>query len=703
MKKKLTLLSLFLSSLLSPPLQAAQASMHPFTEQQGFPLFYHISNDTLSTSLTLEGLRTPLLNVTTKPFGVEDERKTFGTLMASAETFAHSLCFILYTEKEETHYDQRAFVVTNEKFEPLGPIPAEMIPWRKIMLFQGGKGYYFSPQHIAPPTPPTVVVEKVPVPFPVQVERPYPVYIDREVLVPAPYPVAVYVPGPVRKVNKKRRRKPKGAVVEHADIASTLTTTPVSPTAPLDTAPLDTEPVVEPLALRPPTPPHEQATRGLQQLLISMQQSSTASTLGQPVASTLPFPAQPSAPSSSEASLSHEMITEEKQAAAEQKKITEEQEKIRSVEAEKKAQKDAQLKQIEEATALRDSKRKEEETRKMLAQQKKEREQEEEARRTRQSQRDKEAAAAKKAEQEAAKQQERTPHTAAPHTSAASDTSSKTSNSPAKKEDKKAKETAALEKARAQADTKRAALAAQQARALETQREITKLLEEGDYAMAKALLGDCAPDTAHSVVSLMEIYLHEPDLLGDAEVIPLMIKALKFANDEQVDKQERSLLFWGCALHEKDVERQEEFLHKCLMLDRDRLHFRAGALYRKIKLKQHESTVPRCTADSANCPHTEALTYTQTAERQGSCYPETRWLTLSLLAKAILRPKSCCHLAKFVEGLGINPREYVLEYYNRMVRNANPTETELAEINRIVTGIVPADKLLSGWDDEETE
>ena len=182
MKKKLTLLCLILSSLLSLPLQAAQASINPFTQQQGFPLFYHISNDMFSTSLTLEGPRTPLLNIKTKPAGTE---LTFDTLMKAAHGFAHSFCFILCTAKDSPP----AVVLTNGSLEPLEPTPPGMTSWRKLVLYPGGKGYYFSPEHIIRPV---VVLKEVPAPYPVIVEKivtiPYRVTSSTVPLLPASQP-----------------------------------------------------------------------------------------------------------------------------------------------------------------------------------------------------------------------------------------------------------------------------------------------------------------------------------------------------------------------------------------------------------------------------------------------------------------------------------------------------------------------------------
>ncbi len=436
--------------------------------------------------------------------------------------------------------------------------------------------------------------------------------------------------------------------------------------------------------------------------------------------------------------ISQEKKEAELRALAIQEEAEREQEKIRALEAVQKAKEDARLKKIEEDATLQAIKEKREETRKALEKQQKDQ-------RAEQARKDKEIAALKKVEQETAKQQELAQLTAAKKEAqekakkmgaAAAIATPKAGGSGKKK----GKATAAtndddgFEKLMAQAAALNAKLPRQPVPSSEKKKpsgleeayvaqdvkseqlkskvfvvdtddtvlfkpisqaekeadmieKINEAIDDHLYVMAKELLKNINPNSSQYFVFLMDIYINQTRLLTQDEIGHLIANARKIAKDKSVDSWHRCVLYFGLAIHTQDSELKEDFLDKCIDLDRDEIHLRAKVLKKKIVLTRHDAANAVCKTRNGECLHKETFLYVRALEASDLFFVETILLKIKFLVKALSAPESCWQLTSIMKSLEIEPRKTLIEYYDTKVRQSDHTAEELAEIN----SLIPAD------------
>ena len=223
---------------------------------------------------------------------------------------------------------------------------------------------------------------------------------------------------------------------------------------------------------------------------------------------------------------------------------------------------------------------------------------------------------------------------------------------------------------------------------------IERHIKTGDDRDLKEVIPHLNLGNAKHVVFLMGVYLNEKTnaLLQEDQITRLMDQAFVFTKDKKIHPHHRSTLFFGCALDEKDLKRREQLLNKCVELDKDHSYIKAEALLRKIRLERHDSTPAVCKTP-VTCPHIETFDYIQEMEGKEEFCLETTSLKLSLLARAISVPESCFHLKTHLKELGVEAEKCISDYYDYVIKKLASTETEFHEINKIVTGIIPPEKL----------
>ena len=711
MKKKLALVLFVLGSL--SPLHAAYPNKD-YPEWNNNALIYDTFDpNTLSIICFGEGGdRTPLLSLDTFPIGATTPEKTFEVLMRESHQKGSSFCFILCKNKKE----QISFIPTNFNLYPEKMLPKNWNAVRKYRLHPSGKGEFYNPTVVIPITnPPSTTFLAAPYSsapcLPEVVYVPYPVYYP----VPTSDPLTTsatpdHSSGPATTLPAQSADTTK-STVQSPDTFSARAASPASAH--------DPEPSIASATTLETTPHTNVAkTEGLKRFLASIMDTKASI----PPA---PFCAPLLAPLPNEelnarrtAALEQEKRAQEAKkaklkAAAAQEAEAQEKERLRILEVAQKAQQQAALEQEKraqeakeaelKAAAAQEAEVQEKERLRVLEAARKTQQQAalEQEKRAQEAKKEKDATDAKKAKDDAKKAAVAKKAAAAAkeaallEKAAAQATAAKAKAAlvaPQKPEVEKAKTAASSEQSLPSA----AAHAIVRAAWIETWIEtvIERHIKTGDDRDLKEVIPHLNLGNAKHVVFLMGVYLNEKTnaLLQEDQITRLMDQAFVFTKDKKIHPHHRSTLFFGCALDEKDLKRREQLLNKCVELDKDHSYIKAEALLRKIRLERHDSTPAVCKTP-VTCPHIETFDYIQEREGKEEFCLETTSLKLSLLARAISVPESCFHLKTHLKELGVEAEKCISDYYDYVIKKLASTETEFHEINKIVTGIIPPEKL----------
>ena len=666
MKKKLALVLFVLGSL--SPLHAAYPNKD-YPEWNNNALIYDTFDpNTLSIICFGEGGdRTPLLSLDTFTIGATTPEKTFEVLMRESHQKGSSFCFILCKNKKE----QISFIPTNFNLYPEKMLPKNWNAVRKYRLHPSGKGEFYNPTVVIPITnPPSTTFLAAPYSsapcLPEVVYVPYPVYYP----VPTSDPLTTsatpdHSSGPATTLPAQSADTTK-STVQSPDTFSARAASPASAH--------DPEPSIASATTLETTPHTNVAkTEGLKRFLASIMDTKASI----PPA---PFCAPLLAP------LPNEELNARRTAALEQEKRAQE---AKEAELKAAAAQEAEVQEKERLRVLEAARKTQQQA--ALEQEK----------RAQEAKKEKDATDAKKAKDDAKKAAVAKKAAAAAkeaallEKAAAQATAAKAKAAlvaPQKPEVEKAKTAASSEQSLPSA----AAHAIVRAAWIETWIEtvIERHIKTGDDRDLKEVIPHLNLGNAKHVVFLMGVYLNEKTnaLLQEDQITRLMDQAFVFTKDKKIHPHHRSTLFFGCALDEKDLKRREQLLNKCVELDKDHSYIKAEALLRKIRLERHDSTPAVCKTP-VTCPHIETFDYIQEMEGKEEFCLETTSLKLSLLARAISVPESCFHLKTHLKELGVEAEKCISDYYDYVIKKLASTETEFHEINKIVTGIIPPEKL----------
>ena len=696
MKKKTPLLIIILGLINPLALHAASAPFYE-SEAEGRAISHRIEGAELK--ITNPNGAFPLaLDISKKPLGEEDDDDdmTIKTFMRSAHKSGQFFCFILGKID-----NQHAVVRTDHNFYYFTSPSADFIELRRYQLKAGGTGLCFPKGYTPPAAAREIIIQHVPVLCPVGIGMPYPV------AVPTLYPVYL----------QSLEQKSSTPLASH----------------PGQTAPVAS---LKDHTSKEQLTNHTQKEIGLQVLLqeLTAAQKQQEKTHAAEVAQ-----------KTVEEKILQEKRDAELAAltAAQEANAAEELEKIRAIEATQKAEQEAAAKKIQKEEAkLRKIEKK---TRQ--AEQEKQDKETKAQQRAEQAQRDRETSARQKAEQETAEQQKKAtankaqkegtkavqkkPRQPKSKGAAAADDDddalleremarvaalqSKTLHD--QKTPQQATETRKEKISKlAQAGRAAAGAAAQfpdltcledpigeqwdtfsfdEVDTITRNSKITKeealvneffdAMTDKNHTMAKKLLEKISPKNKHYPNLLAALYAHAPLKLFTQEEFEHFIReqAPVLVKDKSIDSWSRCVLFFALAMEAKDNATKEEYLDRCIALDKNIEQIRARALKRILELQRIDSIAPICKASGHSCIHTDTFDTYNPDDDHYNDIKEVKVLKDYLQIKGL--SDSCPQLViKSTKGIEeeIFKRE-IIDYYNKQLGESQ-TKSNLTQICMLI-------------------
>ncbi len=219
--------------------------------------------------------------------------------------------------------------------------------------------------------------------------------------------------------------------------------------------------------------------------------------------------------------------------------------------------------------------------------------------------------------------------------------------------------------------------------------EIEALLNAGRLKEAKERLPNIAHLEVRHTVFVGDLYVNARYMLTAEEISAFIPKAIQFSHDKKIDKWYRTCLYFALSMHEKDVDKKQEFLDQCLSCDVEKQHTKAQAI-NYLRLLDRAASQERCTV-KRHCIHEEAKEFAKAAQADGEECVEIAVLYLRSLVTAY---QEKCNILKAGYTKGKDTiAEGIRKVYKRCTQTPVYDDEELAQINAVIpTDIIPADQ-----------